>query len=257
MARIRLHGNVVSYETACTVPCAGQCVVMLHGAGQSAACWRNQINALADYTRFPSLALDLPGHGDSGGRAASSMRDYARFVEDFCKEAGISNPILAGHSMGGRIAQILALGGTLKPRACLLAGTGVRVRVSRWSLKTVCEDYETFCKTAAQNAFHPSAPAQMREVFLKNLLKTSKETCRADLVACDRFDVSGSVGRVNIPTVVVAGDCDVLTPAEHTGFLSRSIRGSKLFVIKDAGHFMMMEKPDEFNKIMLDFLNLL
>ncbi len=257
MPQIRLRGNVVNYETACAAPCAGECVVMLHGAGQSAMCWERQTAALGRYTRFPSLALDLPGHGNSGGEAMSSMEDYAGFVADFCKETGITNPILIGHSMGGRIAQILALDGAVKPLACLLAATGARIRVSKWSLKTVRDDYETFCKTAAQNAFGSTASRRMRDMFLKRLLNTSKETCLADLLACDSFDISSSVERMEIPTVVVAGACDALTPAKHTDFLCRKIKGSKLFVIEDAGHFLMMEKPDAFNKIALDFLNLL
>lgn len=257
MAQIRLRGKIVNYETACAAPCGGECVVMLHGAGQSAACWERQTAALADYTRFPSLALDLPGHGGSGGAAMTSIGEYARFVADFCAETEIHSPIFIGHSMGGRIAQVLALGGALEPRACMLAGTGVRMRVSKWSLKTVGGEYETFCRTAARNAFSPSASPRLMEVFLKRLLASSKESCRADLVACDGFDTSASAGRIEIPAVVVAGARDVLTPAKHTNFLHRSIKGSKLFVIEDAGHFMMMEKPEEFNKIMLDFLNLL
>lgn len=62
---------------------------------------------------------------------------------------------------------------------------------------------------------------------------------------------------MDVPTVIVAGSDDVLTPAKHTNLLHSKIKGSKIFVIEGAGHFMMMEKPDEFNKIMIDFLNLL
>ncbi len=230
---------------------------MLHGAGQSAACWESQLSSLADYTRFSSLALDLPGHGGSGGAAMDSIEDYARFVSDFCRAAGVFNPILIGHSMGGKIVQILATDETLKPHACILAGTGVKTRVSRWSLKTVADDYETFCTTAAQNAFSPAAPKRLRDVFLRRILASSKETCLADLTACDLFDFSRFVENIDIPSVVVAGAHDILSPAGHTAFLHGRIKGSKLFVIGDAGHFMMMESPDEFNKIMLDFLNLL
>jgi len=257
VAQIRLGGKVVNYETACTAPPAGRSVIMLHGAGQSAECWENQISALAGYTRFPSLALDLPGHGGSGGDAMDSMEDCARFVEDFCGDAGITSPIFIGHSMGGRIAQLVALGSAVRPLACMLVATGTRIRVSRWSLKTVQNNYESFCKTAAQNSFSPQTPARIREVFLSNLLKTPKESVHKDLLACDDFDVSALVGRIGVPTVVVAGSDDVLTPAKHTDFLHKNIKGSKLFVIEKAGHFMMMEKPDAFNKIMLDFLNLL
>ncbi len=257
VAQIRLGGNIVSYETACASPPAAQTVVMLHGAGQSSKCWENQISTLAGCTRFPSLALDLPGHGGSAGEAIDSMEDCARFVEDFCEAAGITSPIFIGHSMGGRIAQLIALGSAVRPLACVLVATGTRIRVSRWSLKTVRNDYRNFCRTAAQNSFSPHTPAHIREGFFKNLLKTPKESVYKDLLACDDFDVSEAIRRISVPTVIVAGSDDVLTPSKHTDFLHKSIKGSKLFVIEEAGHFMMMEKPDAFNKIMLDFLNLL
>lgn len=256
MPEIRFRGNSVNYETAGSPPLE-RTVVMLHGAGQSAACWESQIDALRGYTRFPALALDLPGHGGSSGEAMDSMEDCADFVSGFCLQTGITNPVLIGHSMGGRIAQTVALEGRVKPLACMLVATGVRIRVSRWSLKTVRSDYAAFCKMAAQNAFPPSAPPAVREVFLKRLSETPQETCHRDLLACDNFDITDSVGRIDIPTVIVAGSEDKLTPSKHTNGLYRSIKGSKLFVVEGAGHFMMMERPDGFNKIMLDFLNLL
>ncbi|WP_462137570.1 alpha/beta fold hydrolase [Candidatus Mycalebacterium sp.] len=256
MAQIQFRGNVVNYETAGAEPLE-RTVVMLHGAGQSAACWENQIAALAGYTRFPAIALDLPGHGGSSGEAMASMDECAGFVSDFCLQTGITRPILIGHSMGGRIAQILALSGEVKPLACILVATGVRIRVSRWSLKTVQNDYESFCATAAQNAFASGANGQTREIFLRRLLSQPKQSVYNDLLACDNFDVSDSVGRIEIPTVIVAGSDDVLTPARHTDLLHSKIKGSKLFVVEGAGHFMMMEKPDKFNKTIVDFLNLL
>ncbi|QMU55904.1 MAG: alpha/beta fold hydrolase [Candidatus Mycalebacterium zealandia] len=216
-----------------------------------------QIEALSGYTRFPALALDMPGHGGSSGEAMTSMEDCADFVSGFCLQAGILNPILIGHSMGGRIAQIIALGGEVKPLACMLVATGVRIRVSRWSLKTVRNNYENFCVTAAQNAFASGANGRTRDVFLRRLLAQAPQSVYNDLLACDNFDISDLVGRIDVPTVIVAGSDDVLTPAKHTNFLHSKIKGSKLFVIEGAGHFMMMEKPDEFNKTVFDFLNLL
>lgn len=257
MPRIRIGSDFINYEASVAAPPAGRCVVMIHGAGQGAACWERQIEALRGYSRFPAVAVDLPGHGRSGGRAMDSMEGYADFVKNFCAAADITNPVLIGHSMGGRIAQLLALDGGVSPSGCLLVATGTRIRVSRWSLRTVLADYRTFCETAAQNAFGPGAPDGVREVFLKRLLSTPADTCHRDLLACDGFDASDSVGLIDVPAVIVAGGLDTLTPAKHTDALRRSIRGSKLFVIEDAGHFMMMERPDAFNKIMIDFLNLL
>lgn len=257
MPRIRIGADSINYEAPGSAPLEGRCVVMIHGAGQGAACWENQLRALKRRGRFPSAAVDLPGHGRSGGRAMDSMEGYADFVKKFCEAAGITNPVLIGHSMGGRIAQLLALDGGVSPAGCLFAATGTRIRVSRWSLKTVLADYRTFCETAAQNAFGPGAPAGVREVFLKRLLSTPADTSHRDLLACDGFDASESAGRIDVPSVIVAGGLDTLTPAKHTNALRRAVRGSKLFVIEDAGHFMMMERPDAFNKIMIDFLNLL
>lgn len=257
MPRIRIGADSINYETSAAGRRRGRCVVMIHGAGQGAACWERQIEALKQYGRFPAVAVDLPGHGRSGGRAMDSMEGYAEFVQKFCAAADMENPVLIGHSMGGRIAQLLALRGGINPSGCLLAATGTRIRVSRWSLKTVLADYKTFCETAAKNAFGSAAPDGVREVFLNRLLSTPADTSHRDLLACDGFDGSESAGRITAPTVIVAGETDVLTPAKHTAALRRSIRGSKLFTVDGAGHFMMMERPDAFNKIMIDFLNLL
>lgn len=156
----------------------------------SAACWESQIAALDGYTRFPALALDLPGHGGSLGEAMASMDECAGFVSDFCVQTGILRPIFIGHSMGGRIALLLALRGeVVKPLACMLVATGVRIRISRWSLKTVRSDHESFCAMAAKNAFASDAGGQIKKVFLKRLLAQPKESVYNDFLACDNFDV--------------------------------------------------------------------
>jgi pimeloyl-ACP methyl ester carboxylesterase len=75
-----------------------------------------------------------------------------------------------------------------------------------------------------------------------------------DFIACDEFDLTNEVEKIKVPTLIISATEDILTPVKYGQYLHSKIQGSKFHVIKDAGHFMMQEKPDEFNTILLQFL---
>jgi pimeloyl-ACP methyl ester carboxylesterase len=74
-------------------------------------------------------------------------------------------------------------------------------------------------------------------------------------MACDEFDIMNELGEIKVPTLIISGEEDILTPVKYGEYLSQKISNSKLHVINGAGHFMMQEKPDEFNRVLLEFLN--
>jgi pimeloyl-ACP methyl ester carboxylesterase len=75
-----------------------------------------------------------------------------------------------------------------------------------------------------------------------------------DFETCDKFDVMGSLDRINLPTLIICGRDDLLTPVKYSEYLRAHIRNSELRVIDDAGHMVMLEKPEEFNEILENFL---
>jgi pimeloyl-ACP methyl ester carboxylesterase len=86
------------------------------------------------------------------------------------------------------------------------------------------------------------------------MLNAKPSVLHGDFVACDRFDVTGRVGTIRVPTLVVCGSDDVLTPPKYAQFLAEKIQGARLEIINGAGHMVMTEKPGEFNSRVMEFL---
>jgi len=75
-----------------------------------------------------------------------------------------------------------------------------------------------------------------------------------DFVACDRFDLMSEIEKIVLPTLILYGEDDQLTPVKYSQFLHSRIKGSKMEVLPDAGHMVMMETPQLFNKKIGEFI---
>lgn len=227
---------------------------MIHGAGQTGNTWENQFQILRDNATFNTMIVDLPGHGQSIGPTCRSINEYKDFLKNFCDQLGLKNLILVGHSMGGGIAQTYAIDQPQDINSLILVATGARLRVARETLNLVKTDYNRFCEIAPSRALASSAPDRLKEEFRTRLLSTSPELVFQDFVACDEFDIMDELERIEAPTLIISGDQDILTPEKYGEYLHEKIKNSTLEVIRDAGHFMMKEKPNEFNRVFMNFL---
>ena len=109
-------------------------VVFIHGSGDSSRIWRLQVEALNEQGHNRAYAIDLPGHGERADifppDAEVSVLDYARVVHDIVfGELQLDHPIIAGHSLGGAIALMMALEYGPELGGLILVGTGARLRV--------------------------------------------------------------------------------------------------------------------------------
>lgn len=255
MPKVPVLGFKTNYITGENVEKSRTTVLMIHGAGQSSLTWEYQVDALKNRPGVNLIIPDLPGHGESEGSGYKSIREYSKFIKDFVGTLSLERLILAGHSMGGGIAQVFTLDYPQMVCACILIGTGAKLRVAKETLETVKSDYKTSCEVAPSRSFTLSSPEQLKRKFVEGLLKTPQPISYWDLVACDEFDSMNDVEGIRVPTLIISATEDILTPVKYGEYLNLKIRNSKLQVIKDAGHFMMQEKPDEFNRILIEFLN--
>ncbi|HVY54484.1 MAG TPA: alpha/beta hydrolase, partial [Thermodesulfobacteriota bacterium] len=122
------------------------------------------------------------------------------------------------------------------------------------TLENVKNNYKLFCDLSPRRMIAESSPDEVRREFREELLRTSPEVCYRDLVACDEFDIMDSVHEVKAPVCIVSAELDILTPPKYGEYLRDSILGSDYHLIRGSGHFMMLEKPLEFNEILLGFL---
>lgn len=219
----------------------GEAVVCLHCSGGNGAMFDGVIDALA--ADHSPLALDLPGHGRSGGvDSLGSIERMAAFVGAFLGRWGIARPVLLGHSMGGAIALRLALDRPALVRALVLVATGARFRGAALpQIERVVAGRER--RPFFRDAYSPGAPPELlRRGFLEDL-KTDPRALAGDLEACRAFAAEGDLGRVAVPTLVVVGADEDAEQRERGERLAAGIPGARLERIAGAGHMVPLEQP--------------
>ena len=255
MPKVKINGIEAHYKQFGKIKRDAPYVLLIHGACQSINCWEYQSDFLSNLEKFNFIAIDLPGHGKSSGQGFTTISEYSEFIYKFTESLDIKRILLLGHSMGGRLSQIFALNHTELVKALILVGTGVRIKVTRAVLKAVENDFEYFCKLATKNSFTENVSEKLKNNFYKRLLSTNKKTCLNDFIACNEFDVFDSISNINVPTLIICGENDSLVPYSQSSVLNEKIKNSTLKIINDSGHFMMMEKPKEFNNLVFNFLS--
>ncbi len=243
MPFVSVNGAAIQYGLGAPLrPVRGPTVLFVHGAGGAQEQWRFQLRHLG--TRWNSLAVDLPGHGGSQGKGSRTIEDYQKFVRDLLDALGMTRTVLAGHSMGGGVAQSFALAYPGRLAALVLVGTGARLRVHPDILAAVRrgdteEAGQLISRWAYSQAALPATVAQGAEAFARN----RATILEGDFLACDAFDVMRQVSAIRVPTLVVCGEDDRLTPVKYARFLQQAIPGARLATIPGAGHMVMLEKP--------------
>lgn len=255
MPTVSIQGLKINYISGNEFKKSRPTVLMVHGAGQSSATWEYQIDALRSHPNFNLIVPDLPGHGKSEGSGHRSIKEYCSFIKDFADTLNLEKLVLVGHSMGGGMSLVFTLAYPERVYACVLAGTGARLRVSPETLLSVKNSYEVFCEVAPTRMFADSSPDELKKKFAEGLRRTLQEVSYWDLMACDEFDIMGEIKGIAVPTLIISATEDILIPVKYGEYLNQEIRGSMLHVIRGAGHFMMQEKPDEFNLVLLEFLD--
>lgn len=231
----------------------GVLFVLVHAAGSNAGMWRRQVAGLA--TAHSVVALDLPGHGRSTGLdGLASVEAYAELLDAFLA-AVVRRPfVLVGRSMGGAIALVLAARGSVRLRGVVLACTAARFTLDPAGIDTVRQIVRgRLPQQFTTETFSSQTPLdRMKEAWMEQV-KTDPRVRLGDLEVCNAFDGRGLLGRVNVPTLVIAGADDQVTPVSQSEDLARSIRGARLEVLGAAGHQAPLEQDVRFNELLLDF----
>jgi len=227
-------------------------MLLVHGAAASHLVWGMQARALGEITR--TVALDLPGHGRSQPPGRSTMEGYRDVLLGLLDALGFNRAVVVGHSMGGGIAQTLALSQPDRVAGLGLIGTGARLRVLPAILEGILDDFENTARLVVEYAYAPGVDAAMRERALAEFRACPPAVTHGDFTACDRFDLMARLAEIRAPTLVIGGREDLMTPVKYSEFLSSKIANARLVLIENAGHSVMIEKPDEVNQALIAFV---
>ncbi len=251
MATITVLGEDMFYAVN-RPPDARGSLVFIHGAGADHSLWLRQMENLP--AGFAGYAIDLPGHGRSGGQPVNDIGEYARRVAEFIRSLDAPRPLyLVGQSMGGAISLTIALEEPEVIDGLVLVGTGARLKVAPALLEALAEGrMDPFF---VRLSFSPRANPEMIDEFIAGQADVPVNTFYQDFLACSVFDVTQRIGEIKHPTLIVVGLDDKMTPLKLSHFLHENIKGSKLVTIENAGHMTMIEQPEELNKAINGFVN--
>ena len=225
-------------------------LLMIHGSGANKDNWRGQFGGLKGIN---VAAIDLPGHGDSAGPAMDKVEDYASWVSEFIASGPI-RPVLLGHSLGGAVAQMVALTNPALIKGLILVGTGSRLKVLPAILDGFLADPEAIYKMIVQYAYDDKADPQFLKLGFEEMKQRPPEVAHADFSACNAFDVGDRLGEIKLPTLMIVGAGDKLTPPKYSEFLAGGIAGSRVEMIQGAGHMVALEQPAAFNQAVAEFM---
>jgi pimeloyl-ACP methyl ester carboxylesterase len=224
-------------------------LIFIHGAGNTGLVWHYQTEYFA-----ASDAISLPGHPQ--GKPCTSVDDYAEWLHRYVQDRGYSQPVLVGHSMGGAVAQTYALKYPEDVKGLILVGTGARLRVMPDFLKLLEDGIDApaeWLKNMIEPLYSRVAP-EVREKAINGVVNVGVAVQLNDFRCCDKFDIMDKVNQIAVPTLVICGTEDDMTPVKYSQYLVNKIIGAKLVVIEGGSHYCFLEKPPEVNRAIEKFL---
>jgi pimeloyl-ACP methyl ester carboxylesterase len=228
-------------------------VILIHGAGGTHLHWPAEMRRLNQQRVF---ALDLPGHGKSEGIGRQSVEEYALSVVEFMKAMQLRAAVCVGHSMGSAISMTLALKYPKRVLGLGLVGSGARLRVASQILENAANPatFPVAVEIVVDWSYSNRADSRLKELAARRMAETRPTVFHADFLACNAFDVMDKLGRIRVPTFIVCGAEDRLTPVRYAEYLRDKIDGAQLSVLERAGHMVMLERPAATAAVLENFL---
>lgn len=242
-------------------------IVLLHGFPHDRALWAAQLDARADM--FPDcrfLVPDLPGFGRSTALTTPSMDGYADAIAAMLDAAAVTQAVIAGLSMGGYVA--LAFWRRYAARASALVLLDTKATADTDAAKQKRLELITTVECDGVGAIVPGLiPGQLgvtTRATLPDVVARVEEMLRraparavtdAATAMMNRVDSTPTLPTITVPTLVIVGEEDTLTPMSDAIALSSMIAGSRLVTIPAAGHLSPLEQPAIVNAALAEFLD--
>lgn len=234
----------------------GEDILFLHGWGSSVDAWRRMIMPLKN--NFRCILVDLPGFGKSDlPNNPLSLDDYCRIVKAFMDNIGLCNPIMIGHSNGGRITLNMCAEQMVSPKKIVLFGAaGIPLK-------------KTFKQKARQRTFKIIKAALSLPIvknYTENLLNDARKhfgsadynsappVMRQTLVKLINTDITAKLRNITASTLLVWGENDTATPLYTAKIMEREIKDSGLCVLNGLSHWCFIEDPARVDAILASFL---
>ena len=248
---IDIEGINLCYE----VQGEGAPVIILHGWG----CSKDTVQSITQHLSktHRAFALDMPGFGETlPPSEVFGIEQYTQVVETFCRLMKIENPILIGHSFGGRIS-ILFSSRNQTNKVMLVDSAGiVPKRTLKYHIKV--RSYKIYKKLLPLFVGKKEAERRIEE---RRNRSGSADYRAAQGIMCAIFvkivneDLKYVMPKIKAPTLMIWGELDTATPLSDARTMEKLIKGSGVAVMKGCGHYSFLDNPRQFFAIVDAFLN--
>ena len=258
MAFVRINGVLLHYRLA--GPAAAPVLALVNSLGTDARIWDEVIDRLSSDYRI--LSYDKRGHGLSDTPAGDyALGDHVKDLLGLLDHLGIAKLALAGVSVGGLIAQGLALRTPGRLTALVLCDTAAKLGdTDGWNARIQAVDSQGLSAIADvvmdrwfSAEFQQSRPdvlAGWRNLFLRSDAAGYVRTC----ATLRDTDLRGSIGAIVTPTLVVAGEADMSTPVDLVRGCANAIAGARFEILPGVGHIPSIEQPAALAELIGPFL---
>ena len=261
MTSIRINDINLAYTEAGS----GPPIVLIHGYPFNRSLWTEQTEALR--SKYRVVTPDLRGFGESDSSAGpATMTRMAEDVATLMDELGIEQAVIGGLSMGGYVALAFARMFPARLKALVLADTraqadteeGKQTRFQQ-AEKATSEGMAGIADAMLPKLLTPETVSKRPELVKRvrdMMVKTKPEGAAGALLGmAERDDQTEFISSILVPTLILVGREDAITPVADSEKMQSLIEGSRLVVIENAGHVSNLEQTEQFNDALLGFLS--
>jgi len=230
-------------------------IIFIHGSGGVSLIWQNQLES--NKLKYNLLAVDLPSHGKSDDISNITLDLYIEVIKKLKNFLNLEKLVLCGHSLGGAIVLSYYFKNPDDVEALILCSTGARLRASPKIFQHLSEGTKQYLNYIQPLLFHRKTPKSIIKIFLNQFSIMNPQVTYKDFQICDSFDRLKEMDLIYIPCLILCGDEDKLTPVKYSQYFDEHIKNSRIHVIKNAGHMVMLEQPELVNQFIQEFIETL
>jgi 3-oxoadipate enol-lactonase len=231
-------------------------IVFLHGVGSDKSVWHRQLAQFGEQRR--SIAFDYPGYGESDPAPSATTRDdYASAIISALHELGVDRAHVCGLSLGGVVAIAMHHAAPERCKSLILADTfAVHPEGRSIYERSIAGSSDLQAMAEARVDMLLAAPADpsIRLEVVETMSRIDPNAYRTGAEAVWMADQRDRATRIDVPTLILVGDKDGVTPPMLSSELHELIPSSRLKLISGAGHLANLDKPAEFDALVHDFI---
>jgi pimeloyl-ACP methyl ester carboxylesterase len=261
MPFIQVEDLMIHYE----IEGEGSPLIILHGMGNNSQSWKKQLKGLSE--KFTVIAWDAPGYGQSSDPKVElkHFKQFADVLKGFIQKLNYPSVTLLGHSMGSAIAldfcyrfpemvDALIISDATRGAAALTNEENERRLNNRLTNIETLEPKE-LAKLRVKELLSPQPDPEILKEAERIYSQIRPMGFRSVAYSLFHLDQMAILSSISVPTLVICGELDRVTPVSESQIFHESIKDSMFVTIPGTGHLCYQEDSTRFNRIVLDFLS--